>query len=70
MATSFKPNAEQMAAAENTLTRFENPVYDLHDKGLASTYSTETGGSDPESEQMEENLSMIGKSLYEDDIEL
>lgn len=66
LATSFKSNSdEEPAVRSNPLTTFDNPVYDLLDgKGLQSV------GPDPESEQVKEDLSMIGKPLYEDDIEL
>lgn len=60
LSTSFKTELEEPALATNSMTTFANPVYG---SGLSPS-------SDTESEIIKEDLAMIGKPIYEEDIEL
>lgn len=69
LATSFKSSASDSSANANQ-------IYDLtggigHPPTNFTSTNNDVAGSDPESEKVKEDLSMIGKPLYyEDDIEL
>lgn len=69
LATSFKGKAEKMAViAANPLATFDNPVYAL--TGGAGLPQNGVDDSGQEADMEKEDLAMIGKPLYEDDIEL
>lgn len=69
LATSFKGKAgETTVTAADPLTTFDNPVYVL--TGGVGLPRNGVAGSDPGADMEKEDLAMIGKPLYEDDIEL
>ena len=72
LATSFKgTNGDTSTAAKPPLSTFDNPIYALTGgKGLPPNGAPHYVEPDQEPDMTKEDIDMIGKSLYEDDIEL